>query len=321
MALRSVILSGNTRLEQVSNGAPSVKRKPPADDIDAVRRIQKALVALGVPLPNSFPNGPSAEPDGIFGNETHNGVVKFQMTAFAGSASEWDGRVGKATIWEMDKRLPQGTSPSNANSMSALAEKDKFLSLLWAKAALGSLATAREFIKANGGNSAPSQTQPPNVRIALQALEAHYRLSTAVGSKITTIDFISNQYKKAIEVLANSRTLFIDDTVSQEAANGTPAHVPFGTGRVNFTPAFQERTSTGDGFGPKCRAAMVLHEPIHITDHPHSSTIPTHVHENDPQYARQTAALQIHNAHSYACFAQHCYYGSDTRFGVGKPDQ
>jgi hypothetical protein len=121
-------------------------------------------------------------------------------------------------------------------------------------------------------------------------------------------------------VLGISTALLSDDTTSQEALNGTPAHVPFGKGKVNFTPAFGE-PAAGDGFGPKCRAAMVLHEPIHITDHPLSSLVTTHVHENSAQYAKQSAANQIHNAHCYACFAQHCFFGADTRFGIGKPEQ
>lgn len=323
MALQSNILAGNSRLEQVLIGAPSVKKRPPDDDTDAVRRIQNALVALGFPLPNSFPNGPNGAPDGTFGNETFNAVQKFQKTAFPTNPAEWDGRVGKNTLSEMDRRLPKGVSPVNQRpTMSALAEKDKLTSLLWANAALASLATAKLFLQSNGGNGNPGQFQPPPVRIALQALETHFRFSTVIGSKISAVDFISEKYRNAVNVLMQSQQFFIDDLTSQEALNGTPAHVPFGKGKVNFTPAFREfNRTTGEGFGPKCRAAMVLHEPIHVVDHPLASTVATHVHENSVQYANQSAANQIHNAHSYACFGQHCFFGSDTRFGVGKPDQ
>jgi peptidoglycan hydrolase-like protein with peptidoglycan-binding domain len=323
MALQSNILAGNARLEAVSTGAPSVKRRLPDDDEDAVRRIQNALVALGIPLPNSFPNGPNGAPDGVFGTETFNGVQRFQKTAFPASPSEWDGRVGKKTLEEMDARLPKKASPViQSDSMSALAEKDRLTSLKWAQAAVGSLRTAREFLQTNGAPPKPGQATSPTVRIAFQALETHYHFSTVVGSKIATVDFITSQFGKAIGVLAASNQFFIDDTTSQESLNGTPAHVPFGKGKVNFTPAFRERNNaTGEGFGPMCRAAMVLHEPIHITDHPRASTVATHVGETSPQYARQTAANQIHNAHSYASFGQHCFFGSDTRFGIGRPSE
>jgi peptidoglycan hydrolase-like protein with peptidoglycan-binding domain len=320
MPLRSAILSGNARLEQVLNGAPSVKRRPPDDDPDAVRRIQIALVNLGMgPMLKSFPNGHNNPPDGEYGDETVGKVKKFQQTVFPTAPAEWDGRVGKKTLQEMDNRLPRGTSPvNNPIMMSALAEKDKATSLRWAQAAVQSLGTARAFFASNNGPFNPA-LQPPPLRIALQALEAHFHFSTVVGSRVAAIDFISKSYGKAINILANSQNFFIDDTTTQEALNGTPAHVPFGKGKVNFTPAFRERTPTGDGFGPKCRAAMVLHEPIHITNHPLSSTVQTHVHEGDAQYAQNPARFQVNNAHSYACFAQHVFFGSDTRFGAGRP--
>jgi peptidoglycan hydrolase-like protein with peptidoglycan-binding domain len=322
MALNSAILSGNARLEQAANGGPSVKKRPPDDDEDAVRRIQNALVALGFPLPKSFPNGPTGAPDGKFGDETAGAVKKFQQKVFPNTPSEWDSRVGAKTLAEMDSRLPKGSAPQpNVRSMSALAESDKFTSLLWARAAVDSLITAREFFQKNPNGNSSGLLSPPT-RIALAALETHFHISTVIGSKVATIDFISSVFGRCIHVLASSRQFFVDDTTSQEALNGTPAHVPFGKGKVNFTPAFRERDeSTGQGFGPKCRAAMVLHEPVHVVDHPQASFLVNHEHENSPKYATQPARNQIHNAHSYACFGQHCFFGADTRFGIGKPSQ
>lgn len=108
MTLQSAILAGNARLEQAGSGGPSVKRRPPGDEADAVRRVQNALVALGFPLPSSFPNGAGGgAPDGPFGNETFLAVQKFQKQAFPAPPSEWDGRVGKNTLAEMDRRLPR----------------------------------------------------------------------------------------------------------------------------------------------------------------------------------------------------------------------
>jgi hypothetical protein len=259
----------------------------------------------------------------LFGNETFLAVQRFQKQAFPNRPAEWDGRVGKNTLAEMDRRLPKAVVPPGpqAPSMSALAERDKFTSLLWAQAALASLSTARAFLQ-SGGAIAPAPDQPPPLRIALRALETHFHFSTVIASRLSAIDFITLVYQKTVNVLAQSQTFFVDDTTSQEALNGTPAHVPFGKGKVNFTPAFRTRdNATGDGFGPKCRAAMVLHEPVHVVDHPQASFAANHVHENSPSYASQPAAMQLHNAHSYACFGQHCFFGADTRFGIGKPEQ
>jgi hypothetical protein len=109
--LQSTILSGNARLDSAFSGGPSVKTAPPPDDVDAVRRIQKGLKALGYSLPISFAKGTGGEPDGKFGQETYQAVIAFQRSAFPGQSSEWDGRVGHKTLEKMDALLPRGGAP------------------------------------------------------------------------------------------------------------------------------------------------------------------------------------------------------------------
>lgn len=114
MALKSSILKGatpNARLEQAAVRPPSIKAAPPADDVDAVQRIQRALVALRFPLPNSFPNGPTQPPDGKYGQETFQAVMRFQQREFPRQPGEWDGRAGKNTLEKMDSLLPVGGAP------------------------------------------------------------------------------------------------------------------------------------------------------------------------------------------------------------------
>jgi hypothetical protein len=111
MALTSSILAGSPRLDQAAAGGPSVKPGLPADDVDAVQRIQRALVTLGQPLPISFPNGPANDPDGIFGDETYRAVLTFQKKVFPSEPEQWDGRVGKNTLAKMDGLLPKGATP------------------------------------------------------------------------------------------------------------------------------------------------------------------------------------------------------------------
>ena len=109
MPLQSKILSGNggnARLEEAAAGGRSIRPAPPHDDVDAVQRIQRALVALDHKLPRSFPKGESGDPDGRYGTETMNAVIAFQKKAFPKDPRQWDGRVGQLTLAEMDKRLP-----------------------------------------------------------------------------------------------------------------------------------------------------------------------------------------------------------------------
>ena len=116
MALQSEILSGNQRLDAAAAGGPSIKKRPPDDDPDAVARIQRALVELGHPLPISFGSGMA---DGVFGNETFNAVVAFQKKVFPGQWSEWDGRVGQKTLAKMDEMLPRATPVDNGGAVGA----------------------------------------------------------------------------------------------------------------------------------------------------------------------------------------------------------
>jgi peptidoglycan hydrolase-like protein with peptidoglycan-binding domain len=118
MALSSKILSGNTRLDSAASGGPPIKPAPPPDDPDAVKCIQKALVALKLPMPLSFPAGPANEPDGKFGQETYTQVIAFQKRAFPNDPSQWDGRVGKNTLTEMDLRLPKGPTPIPSSTLT-----------------------------------------------------------------------------------------------------------------------------------------------------------------------------------------------------------
>jgi hypothetical protein len=111
MPLTSLILAGNARLDQAAAGGPSVKVAPPPDDPDAVRRIQRALLALGFPMPISFPAGPNNDPDGKFGHETFQTVIAFQRKVFPSDPKQWDGRVGPLTLAKMDEQLPKGVAP------------------------------------------------------------------------------------------------------------------------------------------------------------------------------------------------------------------
>ncbi len=125
MPLQSAILSGNTRLDQAASTGPSIKAGVP-DDVDAIRRIQKALAALGYSLPRSFPDGPTGEPDGKYGDETARAVTEFQRKVFPGSFMEWDGRAGPKTLSKMDGMLPKsgGVTPPVAPSIPFICGPD-----------------------------------------------------------------------------------------------------------------------------------------------------------------------------------------------------
>ena len=112
--LTSTILAGNGRLDGAASGGPSIKKAPPAEEPEAVRRIQKALVALGFAMPRSFPAGPTNEPDGEFGDETFTVILAFQRREFPKDPGQWDGRCGRNTLGRMDELLPKGSADDSA---------------------------------------------------------------------------------------------------------------------------------------------------------------------------------------------------------------
>ena len=124
MTFKSHILEGNPRLDQAATGGPSVKRAPPHDDPDAIKRIQRALMALGYSLPRSSPDGPYGEPDGIYGEEVFTVVSQFQRRVFPNDFREWDGRTGKHTLAEMDELL------KNASLAFEAKERDQWLACM-----------------------------------------------------------------------------------------------------------------------------------------------------------------------------------------------
>jgi hypothetical protein len=265
--------------------------------------------------------------DRAVSSQLHEAILKFQKI----NHLSVDGHVdpNQSTIGLLNRlaaALPTAppTGPLPAVTMSALAEKDRVTSLRWALAAVARLSEARQFLVSPPPGSLQGfpPIMPPRVGLTFDALEVHFHISTSTIPREDYIAKVKEIYMKDIHVLNTSASFFIDDTTSKPAADGVPAHVPFGSGKVNFTPSFQERdNAAGTGFGPNCRAAMVLHEPIHIVDHPDASWAKNHVQEISSSYQSQPAANQLHNAHSYAAFAQHVFFGSDTRFGAGKPEQ
>lgn len=97
MSFVSRFFAGNDGLARAALNSPAIAMG--SMDLQAVRLIQMALVALGHPMPRSTkPNGTL---DGIFGAETHKGVVAYQLK----NGLSADGVVGKNTVSRMDGQV------------------------------------------------------------------------------------------------------------------------------------------------------------------------------------------------------------------------
>jgi hypothetical protein len=197
MALKSSILKGavpNARLEQAAVGPPSIKAAPPVDDLDAVQRIQMGLAALGLPLPKSFPFGPTKLPDGVFGAETTAAVKKFQKQVFPSQPDQWDGRMGKNTLAKLDSALAQAPAPPPPVDHAKVIEAAKLRS----RASLTVVGRRMQALE-DGIAAADRLDGTPKV-VALQALGAAFARDIAiVADKLRTkSDPLSKEFRSAL---------------------------------------------------------------------------------------------------------------------------
>lgn len=130
-------------------------------------------------------------------------------------------------------------------------------------------------------------------------------------------------------VLADTERRFadVDDERAEEifgSAEAVPPAYAIGGDRVYFTSRFAPHDlATGSGFGPKCRAAMVLHEAVHVFD-TRSGEDAIHVSEWDPRFDVMAPERLVHNPSAYASFAAQVHSGAlewprEARYGAGNP--
>jgi hypothetical protein len=139
--------------------------------------------------------------------------------------------------------------------------------------------------------------------------------------------WIAAAYVEIESVLERSHVLFAgvsDDEVRERFGAGVPPAFAIGGDRLYFTSAFKRWDPvTKRGYGPKARAAMLIHESVHIFDG-RSGEPDIHVPEWDPRFDAMTPEQQIHNASAYASFAAQVHHRAlswtrEERYGVGRP--
>lgn len=210
-----------------------------------------------------------------------------------------------------------------ARDAGTLAAEGKSVALQWIARAQESL-NGFEYCWSN-------KTTGPFYAMITDAVDKHFQLVVDPAKLLprkklvdsTLLTLIKKNFKTVKEVLGKSGMYFKFPSAADVPATDTGSFIyTYGGmgGSINFNPTMFKDwdAATGTGFGPRARGAMVLHECIHIVDT--LSGDPNHIYEHDPAYDTQRADQAIHNASSYASFAQHVTYGKDTRFG-GDPSR
>ena len=201
------------------------------------------------------------------------------------------------------------------------AEQGAYFALQWIKLAENSI-QGFEYCLANGVKTAP------NYAMIAAAFNKHFQLVDALpvptpNKKLvdsTYLQLIKKNYSGVKSVLKNPSKYFkyVTTATADASSKTSPAYTYGGmSGSINFNGDIFKNydAKSGSGYGPLSRAAMVLHEAIHIVDT--LSGPPNHIYEHDPAYDTQRADQAVHNASSYASFAQHVTYSKDTRYGAG----
>ena len=164
----------------------------------------------------------------------------------------------------------------------------------------------------------------PGHEIILAALAVNFAWERVPASKqAARARRILGSYRRVREVLHGSARRFQGVSEAEarrlfpEPAAVPPAYAIYKE-RIYFTPGFA-------CFGPKCRAAMVLHEAVHIFDR-RSGQPDIHISEwDEPRFSSLTPDQAIHNPSAYASFAAQVHHERlewprGVRFGAGRPD-
>ncbi len=298
MPIFASLWSSNTRIRAAAINAPGMKAFDP--DHAAVALLQRALADTGI--------APTIKVDGIYGQQTA-GAVKAVQKRF--NLTPDQGAAGREVIGVLDLMLRSALFGAD------LARLDVPLATIKVRAALAAI-TALQVSRRAGTPSAP---------LTLDALRTHFRLTefapTIGASRVMTdadLIAISTRYTQLLGLFATAATRFRTGT----PVNGiqTHAEAPLG-GPITFGPAFTDVRNnfgapTGEPVGPNSRAAILMHEGVHVFDG-QSGARNTHISEFDPAYDRQSADLSLHNPSSFAGFAAHIVNNGDPspRFGLG----
>jgi hypothetical protein len=266
--------------------------------------LQQALINTGM--------APTIAVDGLYGPRTAAGVREVELRF---NMDRDEGVAGRQVLGILDILLQGGTLGAD------LARTDTALASQKVIAAIQALTRFR---------AALIVAMPPDT-VTVAALQTHFRLFMAsptigAGRQVTVadVDLMLGMYGQLLTLFSTATTRFETGV----PVNGifTAAEAPLG-GPVRFGPAytdvdshFGDRIGPGIGLPSHSRAAILIHEGVHVFDGESGNDALTHISEFDePRYSQQPADQSLHNPSSFAGFAAHIVNGSDPapRFGLG----
>lgn len=310
--LTSDLLKDNAQLQDCSiKNSAHISQKD--NKIGAhVTKIQTALIRIDPTLKIAQSEIDSA----TYGDTTAKAVQKFKSDrsiinfTYQNSA---DDVVGIMTIRRLDTELKDGQTKLVAKDL-AMADAPMGQSLV--RNALAAIRQIEQDITALNSGASVNLAVP-----RWDALGTHFHLSfqviTATTRAVTQadLDFIKKNYQAVANVFNNAAFAFDN---GPSAKPGSPASGRIDLQKIFFAPIYKDFDSPdGAAIGPRTRAAILVHEAIHLTDGLSGDDATTHISEFDARYETQSADNALHNPSSYATFAWHVTRGFDRpRFGL-----
>ena len=212
---------------------------------------------------------------------------------------------------------------SSLKSPAELAETEaKPLALRWIASAVAAL-----------DRGDPRRERGPEPDLLLAALHTNFAWARVpAGERLSRARQIEATFAMIEEMLRLSAHRFRDASEA-EARAFFPAPTPLPPsftrfGRfILFTPTFRALAAPEPrALGPRCRAAIVLHEAVHLFDE-QSSLPAVHVSEwDEPRVSAQRPEEAIHNPSAYASFAAQVHHERiewpvEARFGLGRAEE
>ena len=224
--------------------------------------------------------------------------------------------------------VPGGPVAASTSPRQLAEATDKPTADLWVLTAVASLQGLRQAYQMGLDDALIASVNP----IALGALRTSFGWDrVSASSRLEALDAIISTFTGVQGVFWASANMFKDISIADALrscpkCNGIapPAIGAFNQG-VWFTPHFRTWDPTSrTGFGPNCRAAMLVHEAVHVVDS-RSGEDAIHIPEwMEPQFSAQTPDQSRHNPSAYATFAQQVMRARTSlpvaeRWGAGRP--
>jgi hypothetical protein len=306
--------------------AQSVGLHAQNDDADVII-VQRLLNA--VPASKGGAN-PIMQIDGWCGPATIAAISRFQAVQLGGFA---DGNIepGHKTITLLNAKATEAGArpvPDLDPDPATQAREDAQKAAIWGMAGLAAISGVTAHVQKTGGVAGFDT-------IVETALAGHFHITSATpqAEALRLVGIIRTNYIADLSELAGGRHFRsvgrheMHTDFAGAAIKEAPGYTPFTSPRrICWSSLFHPRRGpkpglewTGRGFGPLCRAAMVLHEPIHFVD-PQANF---DTYEWGPDYTALTAERSTHNASSYPSFGAHVAERSTLplgpRYGAGRP--